>query len=80
MLTLAQIATIGSRRNAPNLRKLRGLIDHATKTPPARVALGSALRERGSQRDTDPVRCLSVRVVWRLRQKVCQRHVTLWIP
>lgn len=59
MLTLAQIATIGSRRNAPNLRKLRGLIDHATKTPPARVSLGSALRERGSQRDTD--RALLVR-------------------
>ena len=53
LLTLAQVSMIGSSANAPNLRKLRGLIDHATKTPPARVSLASALHERGSQRDAD---------------------------
>ena len=53
MLTLAQISMIGSRKNVPNLRKLRGLIDHATRTPRARIDLGSILHERGSQRDTD---------------------------
>ena len=30
MLALGQIAMIGTRRNAPNLRKLRGLVDHGT--------------------------------------------------
>lgn len=53
MLTLGNIAMIGSRKNVPELRKLRGLIDHATKTSAARISIGSALGERGSKRATD---------------------------